>query len=271
MKYFIIDIIPKIQSFSRKLNEVALLTNQSWVSINEIDTSKTVFIFRTNQQLIISENGKIEKGATWEYLGNNTLIIDRHNESSLFKHGFLDETILAIKIDGLNEYAVFVNETKYGKEINNIKDLINFLETKYLNKAGNNLSVDLNSKSHTLDNRLGSVKLIHGGELVFYSTEKAQSSIIEGCSVKLNGQKPNDGIYKSTINIRFEIVNGILYKEFRVDNYTQPNSIIIEVDCYRMQNSRKGSRVWLNDKRAPDGQYKIGTFSIIKVKDGVII
>ncbi len=87
MKYFVLDIIPKIQAFSKKLDELTLLTNQNWVSVNEINTSKTVFIFRTNNQLLISENGKIEKGATWEYIGNNSLIIDRQNESYLFKHG----------------------------------------------------------------------------------------------------------------------------------------------------------------------------------------
>lgn len=270
MKYFILDIIPKIQSFSRKLDEVALLTNQNWVSVNEIKNSKTVFIFRSNQNLLISENGKIEKGATWEYIGNNSLIIDRKDESYLFKHGFLDETILAMKVDGLNEYAVFVNETKYGKEINDINDLINFLEAKYLN-SNSNLSGNSNSKYHTLDNRLGSVKLIDGGDLIFYPTERNQSSIIEGCKVKLNGLKPDDGLYKTVSNRRFEVINGILFKEFRVDHFIQPNSFTVEVDFYRMQNSKKGSRVWVNDSPAPNGQYIIGTFSSIEVKDGVVV
>ncbi|MDB5206052.1 MAG: hypothetical protein JWR72_1127 [Flavisolibacter sp.] len=271
MKYFILDIIPKIQSYSRKLDEVALLTNQNWVSVNDIDTSKTVFIFRTNQQLIISENGKIEKGASWEYLGNNSLIINRQDESYLFKHGFLDETILAMKVDGLNEYAVFVNETKYGKELNDINDLIRFLEATYLGKAGNNLSGEFSSEPNTLDNRLGSVGLIDGGQLVFYPTEKRQSSIIEGCRVELNGQKPNDGLYKSTAHNRFEIKNGILNKEFRIDTHKQPNGNIIEVDCYRMQNSKKGSRVWFNDKPAPDGLYRTGIFSSVIVKNGIVV
>lgn len=270
MKYFILDIIPKIQSFSRKLDEVALLTNQNWVLVNEIKNSKTVFIFRANQKLLISENGKIEKGATWEYIGNNSLVIDRQDESYLFKHGFLDETILAMKVDGLNEYAVFVNETKYGKEINDISDLVKFLEAKYLNN-NSNLTGSSNSRPNTLDNRLGSVGLVNGGSLIFYPTERNQSSIIEGCKVKLNGLKPDDGLYKSVTGHRFEIINGILFKEFRIDHFVQPNGLTIEVDCYRMQNSRKGSRVWLNDTPAPNGQYRIGTFSSIEVKTGIVV
>ena len=33
--------------------------------------------------------------------------------------------VLALKIDGSEEFALFVNETKYGKEINNFADLRN--------------------------------------------------------------------------------------------------------------------------------------------------
>lgn len=269
MKYFILDIIPKIKSFSKKLDEVALLTNQNWVSINEIKNSKTVYIFRTSKQLIISENGKIEKGATWEYIGNNTLVIDRKNESYLFKHGFLDETILAIKVDGLNEYAVFVNETKYGKEVNDINDLIIFLERKYLVKNVNDKGLFSNPTHNFIENKIGSVRLIDGGELEFFQTEKRQTVIIEGCRVKLNGEIPIDGIYKSTTNYRYEIKNGFLYKEYSIENHRQPNGLTIEVDCHRMQISRKGSRVWLDNKPAPDGQYKTGIFSTINVSNGI--
>lgn len=98
MLYYLIDIIPKIQAFSKKLDDNSLLTNQHWVSVNEIENIKTVFIFRPDAQLLISENGKIER-AKWEYIGSNSLIIDRQFESYLFKHGFLDESVLALKID----------------------------------------------------------------------------------------------------------------------------------------------------------------------------
>ncbi len=62
-----------------------------------------------------------------------------------------------MKVDSLNEYAVFVNETKYGREVNNINDLIAFLESKYLKR--NNLSGNSFSNTNTLDNRIESVRL----------------------------------------------------------------------------------------------------------------
>ena len=66
MKTFITDIIPKIQRFSKKLDDLTKLTNQHWVSLGDITKNKKVFIFRQNNQLLISENGIVEKGS-WEY------------------------------------------------------------------------------------------------------------------------------------------------------------------------------------------------------------
>jgi hypothetical protein len=131
MKTFISDIIPRIQKFSKKLDDLTLLTNQQWVVIDEIDNAKTVYIFRQNNELLISKNGKVEK-AKWEYLGNNLLLIDRKDESYLFKHGFFDENILALKIDGKDEYAFLVNETKFDKELNTLENVFMFLNEKYL-------------------------------------------------------------------------------------------------------------------------------------------
>lgn len=131
MRTFFADIIPKIQRFSQKLDDITKLTNQHWVSISDITQNKRVFIFRQNNQLLISENGLVEKGS-WEYLGNQSLLIDTKNESYLLKHGFFDEHVIALKLDSTDNYAFFVNETRYDKELNNITDVLKFLSDKYL-------------------------------------------------------------------------------------------------------------------------------------------
>ena len=58
MKTFLADIIPKLQRFSQKLDNLTLLTNQHWVVIDEITTSKNVYIFRSDNTLLISQNHK---------------------------------------------------------------------------------------------------------------------------------------------------------------------------------------------------------------------
>jgi len=131
MKTYLADIIPKIKKYSEKLDNLTLLTNQHWVVIDELKNSKLVYIFRSNNQLLISQNGKIEKGK-WEYLGNNSLLIEKKEESYLFRHGFFDSNILALKIDGKNEFVFLVNENNHGGDLNSIEKVIDFLETKYL-------------------------------------------------------------------------------------------------------------------------------------------
>lgn len=131
MKAYLADIIPKIQRFSQKLDNLTLLCNQHWVVIDEITNSKVVYIFRNGGQLLISQNGKVEK-ARWEYLGNNSLLIDRKDESYLFRHGFLDQNILALKVDGKEGYAFLVNENKIDVELNSIERIVDFLTQMYI-------------------------------------------------------------------------------------------------------------------------------------------
>ena len=97
MNTYLADIIPKIQRFSQRLDDLTKLTNQHWVSLGDITQTKRVFIFRANNQLIISDNGLVEKGS-WEYLGNQSLLLDTKNESYLLKHGFFDENVIALKL-----------------------------------------------------------------------------------------------------------------------------------------------------------------------------
>jgi hypothetical protein len=131
---YISEIIPRIQRYSQKLDNITLLTNQHWVVVDEISTSKTVYIFRPNNDLIVSRNGLVNKGR-WEYLGSNSILIELTNDSFLFRHGFFDENILALKSDGKDEYAFLVNETKFEKELNSLKEIQEFLEKKYLSAS----------------------------------------------------------------------------------------------------------------------------------------
>ena len=77
---------------------------------------------------------EVEKGR-WEYLGNNSLLIDKKDKSYLFKHGFFDENVLALKIDGRDEYAFLVNENKYDGELNSFSRVVDFLSRTYLDPS----------------------------------------------------------------------------------------------------------------------------------------
>lgn len=85
---------------------------------------------------MISNNGRIEKG-NWEYLGNNSLLIDRSDGSYLFKHGFIDNYVLALKVDGKEEYALLVNEQKFDNQLNSLPSVLKFLNDTYIDQKRN--------------------------------------------------------------------------------------------------------------------------------------
>ncbi len=132
MKTFLSDLIPKIQRYSKHLDDLTLLTNQHWVVIDEVKNSKLVYIFRGNNELLISKDGKVEKGK-WEILLNNSILLETNDGNYLMKHGFFDENILALKIDGKLDYALLVNENNINGEFNSAKEVFDYLENKYVN------------------------------------------------------------------------------------------------------------------------------------------
>ena len=132
MQSYILDIIPKILRFSRKLDDSSNLIGHHWVLFNDsLNETKTVFIFRSQNELIIAKNGIIEK-SKWEYLGNDSIILETKENTLLLKHGFVDEKILALKRDSFNDYSIFINESKANQEFNSIEDIVGFLSRTYL-------------------------------------------------------------------------------------------------------------------------------------------
>ena len=133
MKTFVLNMIRDIQDYSERLDNTFLLTNYHWVMLDELSGLKTTYFFRQNGELIISLNGKVER-AQWEYLDPTSILIDLRKQSYLFRHGFFDENILALKIDGKNEYAIFINESKYDQELNNLDAVSTFLNKYFLHQ-----------------------------------------------------------------------------------------------------------------------------------------
>ncbi len=131
MKTYISDIIPKIKKYSQKLDDITLLTNTKWVFIDDLNKTKIVYIFKDKNKLFISQNGKLNK-SKWEYLDSNSLVIGKKDNKYLFRHGFFDLNVLALKVDGLEEYAFLINEAKYDEGLKSIDQIVQFLEKTYI-------------------------------------------------------------------------------------------------------------------------------------------
>ena len=135
MQTYLSDIIPSISRYSKQLNDETLLTSRHWVVVEELENRKSISIFRKNRDLLISTNGSVEKG-TWDYLGNDKLLIEKDGKAFLFRHGFFEDDFLALKIEGGDEYAFLVNEKKYDENLNSVLSIHTFLTKKYLYSPG---------------------------------------------------------------------------------------------------------------------------------------
>ncbi len=194
MKTYLSDIIPKIQRFSQRLDDLTILTNQHWVVVDEIMTTKNIYIFRTNGELLISQSGKVQK-AKWEYLGNNSLLIDKSDESFLFKHGFIDSNILALKVDSKNEYAFLVNENKYDGELNSIEKVVDFLRINYLDPSVYNELDRLKKLNLPLETISFPHKKIKTKKGILIVKSEPNKRISVGDLAYLDGKRAPDGRY----------------------------------------------------------------------------
>ena len=257
MKTFLADIFPKIQRFSDKLDNLTMLTNQNWVSIDDILSTKTVYIFRTNNELLISKNGKVEK-AKWEHLGNKSLLIDNTTDSYLFKHGFFDENVLALKVDdGGEKYAVFVNENKYNGDFNSINKVIDFLRQTYLDPSIEEVLNPAISK-----------------QTVYRETQEGETLKIVsvnnetiGAKVYINEKPVRDGtyVYKS-LSHKLIVRNGEIQSRYYLELFKE---YIFE----KINNSEPtvGDKVYnKNWTRVPNGKIRYSLFSHFVIENGSI-
>ena len=156
MKTFILDIIRKLKAYSKKLDDITLLTNKKWILIDDTGR-KIIFVFEKGGRLMISKNGLIEY-TDWKYYLNNSLIIRQNKNEVLYEHGFMDDSVLALKVENFqNQYALFVNEDKI--EQNTIETFKKYLEDKYKNKLnstnGGNQGGEVLKPKPTIENPSG--------------------------------------------------------------------------------------------------------------------
>ena len=132
MKTYLSDIIPRIGKFSERLDNETLLKRDPWVVIDDNNSTRCLYIFRDNGNLIISQNGQVDEGK-WDYLGGNRILIKRRGESFLFNNGFFNQNVLALQLEGTNEYAFLINETIFNqKQLTSLEQINNYLEAVYV-------------------------------------------------------------------------------------------------------------------------------------------
>jgi hypothetical protein len=146
MKYYISEIIPRIQQYSKKLDENTLLTNNEWVQFNQESLNKVNYIFKKNGDLLVTERG-IGKQIKWQNLGNGRLIIEEDTVFYHFKLAFYDGLFLVLNLNDTKDFVFFINEANLGIDFKTISQINSHLEKKYNSKITNEIYEDFESIS----------------------------------------------------------------------------------------------------------------------------
>jgi len=201
MRIFIEKILPKILSYSEKLDKLTVLIDEPWV-VNDDSQKFTKFIFRKDNSLLISDNGSVTLGK-WDLLNKaNSILLEFNNSLKLYNHGFLDEAVLILKIDGGSDYFVLVNQNK----IPNL-DLENYLESKYVNKQD---GINYRTKQSLTPKSRAKINSDKGEIIIEYFSSPNMPS--KGDFVLQNGKNAPSGKYKIDSMFFIHVFNGEIEK-----------------------------------------------------------
>jgi len=134
MQIHLREYVNRLKNYSQELNNHALLIDQPWIFKSDKPDERCTLIFRRKDgELLITRNGKVEKGK-WEYIAamNSLLIEYKNGETRLYNSGFFDESVMVLKIDGTDKYQLFANEKKI---TSTIEKLMAQVERQYLSPS----------------------------------------------------------------------------------------------------------------------------------------
>lgn len=109
MKTYFLDVIKRIKRFSEEFNVQTTLCDKTWTVFNDTG-EREVYIFQPDGTVFITSNGIGIKGI-WHWVSaNRSLIINKDDNVMMFHPEFIDNTILALTLDGTSKMAFLIEQ-----------------------------------------------------------------------------------------------------------------------------------------------------------------
>lgn len=109
MKTYYLDVIQRIRRFSEQFNVITTLCDKTWVVFSDIG-EREVYIFKPDGTIYITNDGVGIKGK-WEWISENkSLIINKDGNVIMLHPEFVDNTVLALTLDGTSEMAFLIEQ-----------------------------------------------------------------------------------------------------------------------------------------------------------------
>jgi hypothetical protein len=252
MKIYLNNTLKLLQNYSRTLDKTSILINKPWTLIDE-NFELQKFIFKKNNELLLSKNGQVNIGK-WEYYAEaKSLLIDRGFDKILCNEEFIDDGVLILKIDGnQDKYFILANEnlipdlnvTKYLKEFRNKK--LNIFEIE--SSDGKTLEIQ-KIDFQTENERIGNL-VTHNSEIIL------------------------DGNYLVDNKKRLiEIKNSRIFKIYHEAKYKNPDGKIISIyhkDTFTWSISN-GDILYINEKNIESGIINFSKTKNLVIQNGKIV
>ncbi|MCK0125592.1 hypothetical protein MWU76_14465 [Gelidibacter sp. F2691] len=134
MRAILNDIVPRLEPFEYALHYDTQFINQKWVLINGINEVKAVYLFKPNNELVISEDNQVTK-TRWSFINSNFISITTADGMILIKAYYKDKDMLVLNQKESEDYAFFINSSAYNTTIDTKEDVQQYFKDKYLKKA----------------------------------------------------------------------------------------------------------------------------------------
>ncbi len=131
MKKLLESILPRVQTYSKQLNDESILKNKQWVLIDEHGITFVTYIFRDKNLLLVSKKGNVSKGS-WEYISKDKILITVEDKTYLYRNQYFDDKILLLKKDSSELYDIFINDSLIDEGYDSLEKLEILFKKSYL-------------------------------------------------------------------------------------------------------------------------------------------
>ena len=134
MNDYLHKTIPNLKPFNFENHHDSHFINQQWVLVNGISKKKSIYTFKEDNVLEITRKDNIIT-TTWSINIKNTFTIKTEDGTITVTAFFKDDDILVLNNQDKEEFALYINTTKYESELNSVEDINTFLKEKYKKKV----------------------------------------------------------------------------------------------------------------------------------------
>lgn len=249
MNLYLKSLVDQLRNYSLSLNKRSVFINKPWTLIDDENEMQRL-IFEFNGQLVISKNGRVQRG-TWEYFpAAKSILINRITDEILLNEAYIDNGLMILKMDGtVNKFFIFTNE-------NIVPDLN---PRRYLNKI-----------RHQKLNILV-LNLVDGRTL---EIQKEDSSFLPGIGdpATFEAIPADDGRYKVEENEKYiEVRNGRIYKIITERTYKNPQGEEIIIQQQDSWNIKRGDLVFMYGKLVENEIISFSGYKNLFVRNGKVV